>query len=230
MNDLTLDELRTGLQNLLEGDRREKLDLVPAAPIYEPDFVRLLAAITALPPELRGLPLAALLKQADVRRDTFLRLVHLLGALIALCPTVPEDIRAAAAKMVATFAPSLLAVNDPYAVSAAKAEQLQPEYDEQRPGLATIPTPDGRSAEAWVGDYLDAALETGRLLSGRAKDLAETPSRAQAGALRGEAIGTLAEFRNVVARTVKNNPDLPRTLEADIFGLFDEMQRLAAGR
>ncbi|OIP38331.1 MAG: hypothetical protein AUK47_12170 [Deltaproteobacteria bacterium CG2_30_63_29] len=79
-------------------------------------------------------------------------------------------------------------------------------------------------------EFIDAGLETGKALSVRAEELAQDGGRRAASFLRSQGIGTLNELRAVVQRAVRNDSSLVQTLEADLFGLFDEMQRLAAAR
>ncbi|OIP38330.1 MAG: hypothetical protein AUK47_12165 [Deltaproteobacteria bacterium CG2_30_63_29] len=158
MNNLTLEEVRTGLQDLLFGSRRSKLDLLAVASTYIPDLERLLQGIVDLSPELRGIPQAQLLATVDGRRDEYLRLIRQLGEMIAGSSTCSAKTQETASRMVETFVANQSG-HDPYALAAAKAETLQKPRDEMHDALAKIPTPDGRTAAAWVDDFLLLAVD-----------------------------------------------------------------------
>ena len=79
--------------------------------------------------------------------------------------------------------------------------------------------------QTWIGRQ-----EIGRLLSDRSQTLGAAAGREGAGILRGEIIAAVNEVRAVLGTERIDRPELPATLDGDLFGYFDELQRLAAAR
>ncbi|NUN15658.1 MAG: hypothetical protein HUU55_18695 [Myxococcales bacterium] len=87
------------MTRLLEGANAPKLSLLFCAAIYQMMLVALLARIRALPEELRGRPIAWLLKETDILRDDWLRAIWHLKEAMRFCPK-PTDTMAAAIDLI----------------------------------------------------------------------------------------------------------------------------------
>ena len=230
MNDLELSELQTGLVELVRGERKNVLQQARAATIYMPVLEALLVKTEALPAGVLKLPRVELLKGADLRRDNLARASFFLAQAVLAHPDSPPELEAAAALCVERFVPSLAITRDTYAENARKAAVHAGELTTHQATLARVPTPDGKTLADWMAAFVEAGAEVGRIHQGRSDELAVAGNREGAGPLRSEILGALGELRAVVQREVASNPELPRTLEAQIFGYFDELQRLAAQR
>ncbi len=191
MNDLSLAELRLGLADLLAGSRKAPFDSTHASLIYRPRLQRLHDKLVALPPGVIELPLVELLQSADGTRDGYARALHFLRLAVLALPDASEALRSTVAIVKSTFVPSLDVVRQPYAVAADSVTDDAKDLDVHRAALATVPTPDGRTLEAWVSGFVAAGDEIRRLLDERSGALGTAGSREGAGALRGEILGTL---------------------------------------
>lgn len=230
MKDLTLHELEQGMTRLMEGANAAQLALLLSSAIYQATLAALLAKIRALPEELRGRPVALLLKENDVVRDKWLRAICLLVEAMRICPKQTEATVGAAYAVVHDFALSLGDVNDTYAENDSKATAHTKHLNTHAATLAAVSTPDGGTLAEWFEEFIAAGKKSGDLLYNRSEKLAEVSQRTEAGRLRSECIGMLGEFRTVVRREVDQRPELPRTLEQELFGMFDTLQMLAEQR
>ena len=230
MIDLSLKELLLGFADLATGSRRPLFEKTHAFLIYAPRCARLLAELKALPLDVLGLPLVELLQDADLRRDGLARALYLLSEAVMALPSASDALKHDIAPIRSTYVRSLAVVREPYGVAAQSAKDLAPTLDTHRAALQTIPTPDGRTLDLWVADFLAAGQEIGALLSDRSKTLGAAAGRGRAGVLRNEIIATVNEIRAVIATERAERTDLPATLDGDLFGQFDELQRLAEAR
>ena len=230
MNDLELSELQTGLVELVRGERKNVLQRSQASVIYLPVLDALLDKTEALPAEALKLPRVELLKGADLRRDNLARAAYFLSQAVLSHPDSSPELEAAAALCVERFVPSLAVTRDTYAENTRKAGLHAGELTTHQAALARVPTPDGKTLADWMAAFVEAGAEVGRIHQGRSDELAVAGNREGAGPLRSEIVGALGELRVVVQREVATNPALSRTLEAEVFGYFDELQRLAAQR
>jgi len=218
-----------GLTELIRGERKGALDRTKAAAIYRPVLERLLVRAEGLPEEQK-LPRVALLRAADGRRDGFGRAVWHLAQSVLATPDAPDELEAAANLVLERYVPSLAITRDTYAETARKAALHQAELQEHRAVLARVTAPDGRTLADLLAAFAAAGAEVGAHHQGRSTELASAGTRDEAAPLRSLIIGALNELRSVVQREMAHDATLPATLEAEIFGYFDEMQRLASQR
>ncbi|MBI4817764.1 MAG: hypothetical protein HY791_16000 [Deltaproteobacteria bacterium] len=92
-----------------------------------------------------------------------------------------------------------------------------------------MPLAGGGTLKNWAEAFVSSGEELGVLLSNRA-DAETGTERATTRGFRGEVIGLLNRFRAALRDEVEFNPALPRNLDAQIFGTFDELDKLKAGR
>ena len=229
MNDLSLAELRLGLADVLAGTRQAAFDRTHASLIYRPSLQRLFDKLMALPANVLELPLVELLQAADGRRDGYGRALYHLRLAIEALPDKPASL-AAVVTAITAFVPGLGVVRQPYGVAADSVTDDTQDLATHRAVLASVPTPDGRQLDAWVAAFIAGAEDIKRLLDDRSSALGVAATREGAGALRGEIVATLYELRGVLATERANRSELAATIDGEIFGQLDELQRLAGAR
>lgn len=228
MHDLNLEELLLGLNDLLDM-RGEGLDKIDDG-TYRNLATRQRDGIQGLPPELIGTPLKELVGAADQRHDGYGGALWFLGESIRRCPDSPEAAQKVAKFINTELVPTRKTLQAPLATEAAKAKQAEPKVEAKRADLEGVPTPDGKNVYVWASEMIGAGKELDRLLSQRADVRTTAGDRSRAGVLRGETLGILSDLRTHVRRALQGRPELPRDLDGQIFGYFDELQTLAEGR
>lgn len=226
MKSLVIEDLITGLDDLFEK-RADSLVLADSGKVYTKLLTKLQAGLLALPPEQRGLPLKELLKSADGRFDGWARGLHYLGLAIRSIPVASPALLKAAEAITNEVVPSLDLTRQAYAREVSHAREVGNKQSELEPVLAPVPTPDARTLDAWVADMVTAGAEIGQLLSDRGDAMT---SRGPAGALRMRTVGVLGQLRDHLALALEANPELPRTLDNDVFGMFDQLEGMAVKR
>lgn len=225
---LSINEIILSLHDLLER-RGAALARVSSGAAYRKLLANVLAELEALPAAMRGLPRAELLRALDLSHDLNVRIMNLFRQLLVIWPE-PTPAMASAAQVLGDHFAGSSDSQLPYAKEAQLAAARAPKLDGFRPVLDAVPTPDGGTATALVERYLKAGSDLGDNLSGRADDRAARPDASRAGALRGRAIGLVSDLRTAIQRDREADPSLPATLEADVLGYVDELERLAASR
>ncbi|PKN56198.1 MAG: hypothetical protein CVU56_17445 [Deltaproteobacteria bacterium HGW-Deltaproteobacteria-14] len=225
---LSITEIILGLHDLLDK-RGAALAKVSSGAAYRKLLTTVLAELEALPPAVRGLPRADLLKALDLSHDLYVRVMNLLRQLMAIWPD-PTPAMTTAAEVLGQHFVGSSDGQLPYAKEAQLAAARAPKLDAYRAVLDAVPTPDGRTVTALVERYLKTGQDLGDTLSARADDRAARADASRAGALRGRAIGLVSDLRTAIQRDREADPTLPATLEADLLGYLDELERLAASR
>lgn len=230
VNDLSVIELLNGSDDLLAG-RQVHLLLLKNGAWFAGEVKRQRDALAAAPEPQKVLPRVERLRAEDQTSDAWGRAIHHLALALEACPTTSPTTREATNIVRQRYMTGLSETRAAYAVEAGEAarkKQLLDADDQAR--LAAVPAPNGETLLAWVEHYIAAGMALGVTLSGRADDLAVATPEANAGAQRSELIGLLGTLRADIRLALRVDPALPRTLEADVLGLFDEMQRLAEQR
>jgi len=181
-------------------------------------------------PEVRGLPLSELMKRADFEFDRDANILRLVAELITLL-TSPSAEAVSFTAEIDTLSPTDI-TRAAYSAEAKHAATLAAMLEGRRASLEAIALPDRDTPNLFaVAQRLVASgIELNRLDSRRGETLAKRGDRSGAGPVRASAIGALHALREHVERALKARADLPRDLDAQIFGLLDELQRRAAGR
>lgn len=229
MNDLSIRELLEGASELLDK-RSAALARLPTGSYFKAAIAEKVTLLRALPESLATLPLAELLKLLDKNYDQWGRCIHYLLRAAEECPTMPTTHEDAVALVRGRYMTGLKELLEPYGVEAQRGRERSDLAVADEAVLRTIATPDGRNLFDWVSAYATAGKAIGGGLTGRADELSSAGDAPRAGVLRSETIGLFGELRAAIRLQLKAQPDLPRTLEADILGNFDELQRLAAQR
>lgn len=237
-NDLSIADLVLGLGDLVAAHhsdpdrplRSAALARVDGDGIFKDELTALLTELADLPPELRGIPMKELMREADASFDRdgmILRLSHQVIALL----TAPTADALAAVGSIGELVP-LGITRAPYSTEAAHAATHAEALERHRAALSAIALPcdDTPTLFAVVERFVKSGLELDRLSSQRGHVTREAGDRAGAGALRSRAIGALHALREHVARALRLKRELPRDLDGQIFGFLDELQRLAAER
>jgi hypothetical protein len=227
---LTLADLKLGFDDFYKK-RQPALLLTKVGAGHEDILAHQRKEIDELPPALTGgRPLAEDLAETDEEHDSFgLGLWHLTEAYLK-APSVSGPVREAASRVRAAFIPERAALRESYADEAEAAARRKEKLTTLEADLKLIPLAGGGSLHDWATSFLSAGEKLSTLLSQRAD--ADTTLRKRAFALRSETVGILNELRRAVAREQERRADLPKDLDAQIFGYFDllEEQREAANR
>jgi hypothetical protein len=227
---LNLADLKIGSDDFVTK-RQAALNLTKVGVGYEAILAHQRKGIDELPAALTGgRPLAEELALVDEEHDGFgLGLWHLTEAYLQ-APGVSAPVREAAARVRAAFIPERAALKESYADEAEAAARRKEKLTTSEADLKLIPIAEGGSLFDWATSFLSAGEKLSTLLSQRADT--DTTLRKHANTLRSETVGILNELRRAVAREQERRADLPKDLDAQIFGYFDllEEQREAANR
>ncbi len=227
---LVLSDLRLILEDML-SKRREALTSTGVGRAYVPILEADLTALKALPASQRGLPLAQALADKDAEHDALGRAIRALTEAYMTHPGLPEATRQAARRIQDAFIPSLLGLKHSYADEAARAGERRQAQEALKDDLARLPalgaSGPGTLAD-WVGAFLDAGEELGRLLSERGDQ--QAASRADAALLRSRIMGHLSRLRAALADEASVSPSTPADLDQGVFGYVDTLVAQRAAR
>lgn len=228
MRNLTFDDLRLGLKDVLET-HNDDLDRSITGKVYRPLIARKREEIEGLPESvLRGLPFAAELTEADSTHDSMGAAIHHVTLAILHCPAIDEPTKEIAARAQETFVPSLGTLQARYADQAAFAHRKRPAFDAMRPELEQITVPGGTNLAEWIAVFLDQGDKIGSLLHGRAEAGVGVETSTAGGALRSSVIGLLGRFRQAIRDEVASGAPLPKDYEARLFAFIDQLDRTRA--
>lgn len=221
MGTLTLGDVKLVIEDLFRR-RQEAFGLLHCATTYGPLLTAKLEAIDALPEALiGGRAYATELSDVDARHDGLGTAIRLQCEALLAHPDAPADLRATAARVRDTFAPSALELRDSYGDEAARARDRRPLLAEREADLRALPVPvAGTSLYDWVAAQLETGGRLGELLSARAD--ATPAKRAEAAILRPTTLSLLTRFRQAVADELAARPELPRDLDQRLFAFLDE--------
>jgi len=227
MRYLSIGDLKTALEDLFDN-KRGLLEQSVTGRLYGPLLDARRTEIAALPEELTGgLPMAKDLASVDARHDG-------LGAAIwHLCrahednPLSGDMQRGAAQRVREAIVPGLGDLERTYAQQAAQAAERRALVPELAADFAQLSTGSGNIGE-WVNAFLDAAGELEDLLNQREQYKNVDPeTRNAAGRLRAATLDVLERARLALADELKlNNAGLDDGYEAQLFGHFDELDKL----
>jgi hypothetical protein len=223
MRHLTLGDLKLGLNDLFET-RKSHLYATEMGKAYGALLEIKRAAINALPESLTsGRPLSDQLVETDAEHDGWGGALWHLTECILRLPSASPELKAKAIRIRAAFIAKLGVLRDSWADEAAAADKNRPKAKDLEADMKSIPTPTGDTVEAWVLAFLGAGTKLGQLLSDRAVIEAAGLEGGEIASLRMTTIGLLGRFRTGIADEMAGRPDLPRNLDALIFGFFDEL-------
>ena len=225
---LVLHDLKLGLADLLDS-RQKALVSTKAGQSYQAMLAQKREAIDALPPALvGGRPLAAELADTDEVHDGYgAALWHLTEAYLSL-PGASPEIVAAARRIRAAFIPKLDELGESYASEAAKAQARRDDEKELKADLKLFPVAGSKTLQHWVDQFLTAGEKLDELLGQRAEK--DTGGRKDAGKLRVATIGMLTRLRGAIADELDHDAKLPRNLETQIFGYFDQLAKMRTSK
>ncbi len=227
---LGLADLKLGLDDLFT-QRHAALTISKVAQGSEDLLAFQRSEINGLPAALTGgKPLAEELATTDEDHDGFgMGLWHITEAY-ERAPSTSPKVLAAIRRIRAGLIPSTRDLRSSYADEAEAAIRRKEDLPSLEADLKSIPLAEGATLHDWAVSYLGSGEKLSMLLSQRA-DLSVS-KRKNAQILRSETVGMLNDLRVGIAREMKRNPNLPRDLDASIFGYFDtlEAQREAQNR
>ncbi|MDI1479144.1 hypothetical protein [Polyangium sp. y55x31] len=226
MKYLSLAALKVALADLF-SERHAALVLSGAGKTYEPILLAKKNQIDALPGALTGgKPLAESIAEADDVHDGFGAAIWHMTEAYARWPKAPAHVRAAVERVRAAFIPELDDLRASYVEEAHAAFEHRKQIEALKADLQLIPISDGGTLLDWAEGYVGAAEQIGALLSQRAD--ADTGARRDAGRIRTSTLAVLGRFRGALGDELAVNPALPRDLEAQVFGLFDQLDQMRA--
>jgi hypothetical protein len=217
LEQLTLEDLRVGLTDLLE-ERRAALRQLSHGELYgqllKDQLAELLAAIASA-----GGPVVDDLALIDARHDALGRAIWFTTAAYVENPLVTPELRMLAARVRQEIIPSLDELRQSYADEAAHAlarrQRLRPLEDD----LRRFPVADGGTLLHWVEAFLREGEALSRLLhehAGRAAPRMDPAARLR---VRMQVIGHLQHLR--AAARAERRPDLD--LDEALFAHFDQL-------
>jgi hypothetical protein len=220
MNHLTLNDIRMFLAYLL-GPRRAELDAIEAARVYAAvTLVPRLAAIEALPPEsFGGTPNVEELAETDRRHDSFGLALFFLALFYITWPKASTAAKAAANLIFAKYVPNKAHLRAGFATQASRAQQREPQLVTDKATLDLLPV-EGGTAHGVATDYVQAGIELGMLLSGRAE---QKGARADALLLRGQAIADVTTLRSMIGRVHSESRDGGAAVDRKFFNYLDTL-------
>ena len=222
----TLSDLKLALDDLTTK-RSSALTSSATGKSYEPMLLKRRDAVNALPSAfLGGKPLAVELGEMDDRHDGFGGAVWFVTEGYVRNPKTPTEQLDAIKRIRAAFIPALGDLTASYATEAEAAIKRKPDLVTLKADLTLFPIAGGLTLLDWVTDFLDAGQSLSELLSNRA-DVDES-GRKDASKLRSQTIGLLNRFRGALADEVEDNTALPRNLDQQVFGYFDELESMRA--
>lgn len=221
MRTLTVADLRLALDNLFTTPAR--LDLFKQTAAFMVYGAELDALRPELPLTLKGSrPMVKDLDAADERHDGLGGALWLLAECIKKLPSTSAELFQKAERIQSVFIPNLSALRAKYKKEAQTAKANRPKAVEMKADLESIPTPDGRTAYAWVIEFLDSGDELGQLIDERSKVEAGEPGP-EVIATRTRALAAVTRARALIAEEVERTSKLPKNTEAILFGYFDTL-------
>jgi hypothetical protein len=220
-----LSDLRLGLSDMLEK-RDGPLKQTAAGKLYKPRLIKVLEAISALPPAVtEGRPLAEALAVTDGVHDGYGSALWHYTEAILRAPGVDPESRAAAERIRAAFIPELVQLRASYATEAAAAVDRRPKLAERKEDLRRFPLPGKRTLASWAEGFITHGEQLLALLTERANvsALADDGGRSAAGALRGQAIGLLQRLRVALADEFADDPAKLREVDKALFSFVDQL-------
>jgi hypothetical protein len=227
---LNLNDCQVGLEDLC-SKRHAALASTKVGKAQEDVLAAQKQEIDALPAALTGgRPLSDDLAATDDEHDGLGAAIWYATEAYLRAPNLDAKLTEAALRIRAAFIPQLAELNAAYADEAAAAVRRKDDPEALKADLMLFPIAGGGTLHDWTVAFVGKGQALSKLLSQRADINATTRKRAQA--LRSETIGILNDLRKAVAREQKRNPALPKDIDAQIFGYFDQLeeQRAAANR
>ena len=220
MRNLTLADLGEGLGDLLDK-RGKSLEATQTGKLYGPILAAKRKAIEhALKVVLETK--AGDLSETDAQHDGLGGAIWHFTEAVLCQPFVSVERRDAARRIREAFIPDLGLLSDSYADEAAAAKANRPKLVAFEAELRMLPTPDGQTLYDWAVAFVNKGDELARKLAARTQGSALDAFRQQT-ALRVTTIGLVGRFRASLRDELKENPALPATIEADLFGGFDAL-------
>lgn len=141
-------------------------------------------------------------------------------------PNTPANILAAALRVRAAFIPTLEDLGASYAEEAKGAIDKTAALQSLKNDLDLLPVAGGQTLFQWAENFVAAGTKIDSLLEARADT--EQNNRKAAATLRAEVIGILNRLRKNLVLEMKDDPSLPRDLEAQVFGYLDLLEKACA--
>jgi hypothetical protein len=226
MRDLTLDDLRLVIRNLL-NERKADLTLSGTGQVYAKTLTARLKDIEALPEAwVGGRPLVQELGETDKRHDGLGEAIYYFTEAILAHPLLSPALKHSAERVRQSFVPKLSVLRESYASEAAAAAKNRPELKNLENDLKALTVPGGTLLD-WATAFVDHGDQLDKLLNDRSLT-ATGGLPAQALQLRTTTIGILSRFRAALTDEVNEDPSLPRDHVGKLFSYVDQLQEMRA--
>lgn len=169
-------------------------------------------------------PLSAALNDADtLHNQSASRLWNTLRD-VSEDASESKELQEAAARIRGDLIPKQTITRESYASKAANAKYRRELLPARQADLALFSLPGGRTLADVVETFLRAGEKLGALLSERAALTAAAEAKhAIFATVRGEVIGLLLRFRQALADELAVDLSLPRNLDAQVLGYFQQL-------
>lgn len=233
MQNLSLSDLFLGLGDLLREEaknhRRASLLSTKSGRYYQEKLAKRYSDIVALPEKYRGgRPKSEELAEADHYHDGYGSAWQAVMRGYLRLPDLSPELRGQIESVLSTFGTDGLSeFKMAYADEARLAKERQPKLQEFETILRSFPVVGGKTLYDWVKSQIQYGISLDTLMSEQAKEEAEQGSREKAAALRSGTVGLLYRFRKELSEEIEEDKR-SSTLETDIFGYFDELDKKRA--
>jgi hypothetical protein len=217
---LTLRDIELVLIDLLEK-RTAALELSRIGLGYKPGLAELRRQIAEVPETLKGKPLVDQLTEADQLHDAYGLCLWHYGQAMDAVPGLVSDLRASIARILERLVPERGALTASYVDEATDAKRHRGELAELEADLRHFPLPGDRTLYDVAEGFIAKGEQIGELLSQRTDIAAVT--RTSLRQLRSRAMGFMMRMREAISDELLIRSELPRDLDAQIFGYLDEI-------
>jgi hypothetical protein len=225
----TISDVNLFLDDFVNGERKALLSQAPCGRTYTVLLTGKHQEIQKLPPALiRARPLADELDSTDEVHDGYGSFMwYSMNGYVRL-PEDPPEVVQEAKQVMTSFIPELAELKASYADEASKAAERLPKLKEHEAILRKFPVRGDRTLYDIVEKFLQAGVRLSGLLSERAKLNAEKlenidEDQSSAVKLLGETMRLIKDCRASLANDLKVDANLPRNLDALVFGFLDEL-------
>ncbi len=224
---ISFEDLKLALDDLFTK-RKKALRLSSTGRTYEPLLQRKRQELGDVPKALRasGKPLADQLADADGSHDGFGYAIWYTTEAYLRAPGVSDETVEAAARIRKEFVPSTAELQKSFATEASRAQARERSLGTREKDLKRFKLADGATLYDWVKGMLDSGKTLHQLLSDRADATtsADAKGRGEVIGSRTTTLGVLNRMRDAMRDELEVDQSLPRDLEAQVFGYFDELE------
>ncbi|MDX9722170.1 MAG: hypothetical protein RBU37_15620 [Myxococcota bacterium] len=222
MQHLFVTDLYRALEDLL-CHRVEALRRSTICAGYERSLRARFEALESLMPGVDCTPIAVAADLVDLAHDGFGAAIFALTEAYRYVPELEPQLRDAALRIQTALVPELDRLRSPHRLEAEAARSNRARLPALRADLCRFPCAEGSTLDDWAESFVESGERLGALaLCPSSTDEVVPP---EAFDLRAPIMRLLLNMRQGLDDELRIDPSLPRDLEAQIFGFFDELER-----